>query len=364
MTKKWWLLSFGVGLLIIMLFLMYHLGAFSVFQDSEATRLGAVVMIGLGLVIILLAALVIIYSVLDIANKDQALGLPEGSVRALLALSLVLVFVLLSAFLHNSLSKACSIATLDNVSKDGVDALKKDENYIVISALPMSDGKATNPNQAGTNTDKKAGTNTDKKAGNNTDKKAGNNTDKNAGNNTDKNADNSTDKNAGNSTDKNAGNSTDKKAGSNDASQNSDQLFTVRYYVRHKDADDLAKQIFTTLGTIFVTVIGFYFGTSAATSGANTVAKALSGGDGGGAPVITKLDPDKFSSSSLPAALKIVGERLGTVSKVKFGNTEAKPDNIADKLILVTAPKLQPGHFKVSVVGANGESSTLDLEIT
>jgi hypothetical protein len=312
MTKKWWLLSFGVGLLIIMLLLMYHLGAFSVFQDSEATRLGAVVMIGLGLVIILLAALVIIYSVLDIANKDQALGLPEGSVRALLALSLVLVFVLLSAFLHNSLSKACSIATLDNVSKEGVDALKKDENCVVISAVPMSDGKPTDPNQAVNKTDNKQGN----------------------------------------------------KGGSNDASQNSDQLFTVRYYVRHKDADDLAKQIFTTLGTIFVTVIGFYFGTSAATSGANTVAKALSGGDGGGAPVITKLDPDKFSSSSLPAALKIVGERLGTVSKVKFGNTEAKPDNIADKLILVTVPKLQPGHFKVSAVGANGESSTLDLEIT
>lgn len=334
MTKKWWLLGFGVGLLIVMLLLMYNLGAFSVFQDSEATRLGAVVLIGLGLVIILVAALVIIYSVLDIANKDQALGLPEGSVRALLALSLVLVFVLLSAFLHNSLSKACSIATLDNVSKEGVDALKKDENCVVISALPMSDGKATDPNQAANKTDNKQG------------------------------------------------NNTENKSGSNDASQNKSQLFTVRYYVRHKDADDLAKQIFTTLGTIFVTVIGFYFGTSAATSGANTVAKALSGGDGGGAPgantvakplsggggggapVITKLDPDKLLSSSLPAALKIIGERLGTVSKVKFGNTEAKPDSIEDKLILVTVPKLQPGHFKVSAVGANGESSTLDLEIT
>jgi hypothetical protein len=326
MTKKSWLLVLGVGLLVLIMGLMIQLRAFSIFEASEATGLAGIVLIGLALLVILVAALAIIYSVLDIANKDQALGMPEGSVRALLALSLVLVFVLLSAFLHNSLSKACPVSTLDNVSKDGVDALKRDENFVVLSVLPMGDGKASDQNQPANKAGKSQ-------------------------------ADNKTEKTKADS-------KTETDGGGNNNSQKNEQLFTVRYYARHKDADDLAKQIFTTLSTIFVTVIGFYFGTSAAASGANTVAKALSGGDGGGAPVITKADPGNLSVGSLPAALKIVGERLGTVSKVKFGNTEAKPDNIADKLILVTVPKLQPGHYKVSVVGANGESSTLDLEIT
>lgn len=292
--QKLYLLVGSLVLLTAMLIAVYKAGFFSIFLKSEATMLGGVVLIGLALVVLLVAALAIIFAVLELASKDQPLALPEGSVRALIAFSLVLVFVLLGAFLYKSVTDLGPCSTLTRITKAEIDELNKD--YVVFS-VPA------------------------------------------------KNADGTPAK---------------------DDKQN--PLYDVKYYVKHnKDADDFAKQIFTTLATVFVSVISFYFGSSAATSGAGAIAKAI-GGDGGkkAAPSIVRLDPDTIAGDSPPAALKIIGERLGTVTKVRFGTDEAKPDNVADKLVLVKVPPqilAAKGIVKVSVVGDNGESSTLDLTI-
>lgn len=293
-TPRWYLLFGSVTLLIGLMVLLFKLNFFSVFLKSEATILGGIVLVGLALVVLLMAALAIIYSVLDLANKDQALALPEGSVRALIAFSLVLVFVLLGAFLYKSVSDLGTCSTRTRISKAEVDELSKD--YVVFSV------PAKNPDGNPAKDDK------------------------------------------------------------------NNALYDVSYYAKHnKDADDFAKQIFTTLATVFVSVISFYFGSSAATSGAGALAKAIGGGDGSGKPTITKLDPDRISADSSPPILKIIGERLGKVTKVKFGSTQVTPDNIADKLVVVTVPSnvlAAKGTQKVSVVADNGESASLDLTIT
>jgi hypothetical protein len=68
--------------------------------DETSLSLSAVVLVGFASVVVLMAALVIVYQVLGLADLKQALGLPEGSVRALIAFTLVLVFVCLAAFLY------------------------------------------------------------------------------------------------------------------------------------------------------------------------------------------------------------------------------------------------------------------------
>jgi hypothetical protein len=73
-------------------------------NTEEAMALSAVVLTGLFLIVLLMAALVIVYQVLGLSDSGQALALPEGSVRALLALSLVLVFVCLAGFLYNEVN--------------------------------------------------------------------------------------------------------------------------------------------------------------------------------------------------------------------------------------------------------------------
>src|SRR5438105_4531562 len=82
----------AVGVLIL---LAFGGGAFLFFckdlSDGSIAMLG-----GIGFVVILLclAGLVIINRALQLTVADAALGLPKGSVRALLAFSLVVVFVI------------------------------------------------------------------------------------------------------------------------------------------------------------------------------------------------------------------------------------------------------------------------------
>lgn len=51
-----------------------------------------------------LALVSISFAIFDLSDKTQALALPEGSVRAVLALSLVVIFSILSVFLYSSLA--------------------------------------------------------------------------------------------------------------------------------------------------------------------------------------------------------------------------------------------------------------------
>jgi hypothetical protein len=53
-------------------------------NTQEAMALSAVVLTGLFLIVLLMAALVTVYQGLGLSDSRQALALPEGSVRALL----------------------------------------------------------------------------------------------------------------------------------------------------------------------------------------------------------------------------------------------------------------------------------------
>jgi len=85
------------------------------------------------------------------------------------------------------------------------------------------------------------------------------------------------------------------------------------------------------------------------------------------APVIDKLVPSSFASGSPSGTFKIIGDRLASVTQVKFDNVPHPHGTVTDKEITVdlTANDLaKPGTIKVSVVGDNGESATKDLMIT
>ena len=63
-------------------------------------------LIAIGGVIVLMLVLCLValaFSILGLADKDQAMGLPEGSIRAVIALSLIVLFAILSVFLYQSL---------------------------------------------------------------------------------------------------------------------------------------------------------------------------------------------------------------------------------------------------------------------
>jgi hypothetical protein len=82
----------------------YGLYKFSSYADGkgEALLLSLVVLVGLALVIVLMAGLATVYSILGVENWSQPLALPEGSVRVIIAFSLLLIFVCLATFLYQA----------------------------------------------------------------------------------------------------------------------------------------------------------------------------------------------------------------------------------------------------------------------
>src|ERR1700675_2879049 len=58
---------------------------------------------GAVVVILFLTAVGMMFSILDLTNENQAMGLPEGSIRAVIALSLIVLFAILSIFLYQNI---------------------------------------------------------------------------------------------------------------------------------------------------------------------------------------------------------------------------------------------------------------------
>jgi hypothetical protein len=59
---------------------------------------------GVVVLILLLTAVAMVFKILGLTNDTQAMGLPEGSIRAVIALSLIVLFAILSVFLYQGVS--------------------------------------------------------------------------------------------------------------------------------------------------------------------------------------------------------------------------------------------------------------------
>jgi hypothetical protein len=249
--------------------------------DSDTTRLSAIVLVGLALTVVFMAILVIIYSVLGVENKDQALGLPEGSVRALLAFSLVLIFVCLAAFLFSAVNKPCDncAKTLATVNDAQLSDLKT--NFIVAAEQARDqNGKLLYEQIPDTND----------------------------------------------------------KTGKSTLDDLKHPLYSVTYYPKRTDATDFAKQIFTTLATIFVSVVSFYFGSSVTSSGVGAGAKAAQGTDGDkkSAALQMALTSALADSHNAQAAVDQASENL----KKAQDDLTASPGDVQKQAAVATAQKV------------------------
>src|SRR5437016_791469 len=73
------------------------------FIVDTAIKLPLLAIVGIMALLASIAIVSVTFSLADLSDKNQALGLPEGSVRAVIALSLIVLFAIISVFLHSSL---------------------------------------------------------------------------------------------------------------------------------------------------------------------------------------------------------------------------------------------------------------------
>jgi hypothetical protein len=105
----WAGLILGVGIL-----------AYFVIAGYNETRQNWVVLavLGVSIFLILLTFMSFVFTAVKIGNKNEALGLPPGSIRAVIALCLVVVFVIFVVFLYGDLANPPPGRSLVNISQE------------------------------------------------------------------------------------------------------------------------------------------------------------------------------------------------------------------------------------------------------
>jgi heme/copper-type cytochrome/quinol oxidase subunit 3 len=102
--SNWYNIAVGVLCFgaFVLLFLMLRRGLLS---NDATINLPILVITGVMALFATLALVAVTFSVAGLSDETQALGLPEGSVRAAIALSLIVIFAITSIYLYSSMSE-------------------------------------------------------------------------------------------------------------------------------------------------------------------------------------------------------------------------------------------------------------------
>lgn len=125
--------AFGAGLVLIVLpciALYFGIGAMG---KTPAIGLPILAIFGIMILFGALALVSTLFARLSLSDPSQALALPEGSVRAAIALALIVLFAIISIMLYQSISKPYIVRGLDD---EQVSQLVKDPMNHVIAVVP------------------------------------------------------------------------------------------------------------------------------------------------------------------------------------------------------------------------------------
>lgn len=98
-----WLPSAGNLAVMLLVIVAVGLLIFAVPKPAEI-QMGLVVVFAIGGLLVLLTVMAAVFHNLKLDDRRQALGLPEGSVRALIALFLIMIFIIMSAYLFRTIA--------------------------------------------------------------------------------------------------------------------------------------------------------------------------------------------------------------------------------------------------------------------
>src|ERR1041384_1876397 len=98
-----WAIIGGAAILIAAIAVFTGKILWTVDPGNSAVVLPLILIVGVLVLVTLLGLLTAVFSSLSLANPNEALGLPSGSVRAVIALMLILVFSVMAIFFYSSL---------------------------------------------------------------------------------------------------------------------------------------------------------------------------------------------------------------------------------------------------------------------
>lgn len=113
----------GVVVAIALIWILYKVTS-GWTTDTIRTIVGLplIVILGVTVLLIVIGLVAFSFQAIKLGNRKEALGLPSGSVRAIIALMLLVIFSIMSIFLYNSLSVP-AVAKLEHVNQQAIDSL-------------------------------------------------------------------------------------------------------------------------------------------------------------------------------------------------------------------------------------------------
>jgi hypothetical protein len=107
-----------------------------VVPQSDGGSLPLLAIGGVVVLIFMLAAVAMVFTALGLANRELAMGLPEGSIRAVIALSLIVLFSILSIFLYQGVSRGNVVTIQEMSANDRAQFIKDHTNAVDLQSVP------------------------------------------------------------------------------------------------------------------------------------------------------------------------------------------------------------------------------------
>src|ERR1043165_6370724 len=108
-----WAIIGGAAILVAAIVVFTGKILWDVKPDLSSVVLPLILIVGVLVLVTLLGLLTAVFSSLSLANPNEALGLPSGSVRAVIALMLILVFAVMAIFFYSSLGSGDVVGLVD-----------------------------------------------------------------------------------------------------------------------------------------------------------------------------------------------------------------------------------------------------------
>jgi hypothetical protein len=295
-------------------------------------QLPLIAIMGVATMLAVLTLMALAFSSYNLADRGQALGLPEGSIRAVIALSLIIIFAVVSIFLFSSLremegeQKCClppsakndtaETSTAPTMPNAASAATKTDTTASAATASAATASAATaSPGTPATTTDTAGSVIANMKAL-----------------------------------------SDARAAESQKAAEESKGRDAIAAAERkRRPAEDFARELLILLGTLITSVSSFYFGSRAAASETRTTAPKIDG--------ITPPSNVTTADVVVPVTIRGTGLLLVNAVTLRSGTTDVSATDVVSsesqvqcKLPLTTAMK---GKWDVVVTTRDGGEAQL-----
>lgn len=143
---KVWMLFFFAALLVTIVILGSNVVSHSLEKDGSQTEIimGIVVVTAIAAMLTLLYILAVGFKFMKLADPKQALGLPEGSIRAMIALILIMVFVIFGIYLYRNTGFGFSIPLQQGITADSLSKINLGKYKELPGTLDIQLDKKTN----------------------------------------------------------------------------------------------------------------------------------------------------------------------------------------------------------------------------